>query len=132
MPSYPSNKCPEEDKKQEIKLLFGNIPHSFELSDQFLFQCEKPSAHDRGGFLAQHRFRSRLTGYSRQWQQHCVPFWLSGKNRCDILQIHPWPPGTPQKPPAPCILNRSGNARPWIIVEGTAPGETRMSRNSAL
>jgi hypothetical protein len=45
---------------------FGKYPHFFELSDQFLFQCEKPSAHDRGGFLVQHRFRSRLTGYSQQ------------------------------------------------------------------
>jgi hypothetical protein len=45
---------------------FGKYPHFFELSDQFLFQCEKPSAHDRGGFLVQHRFRSRLTGYSQE------------------------------------------------------------------
>ena len=40
---------PGEKKGREIKPLLGNIPTIFELSDQFLFQCGKPSAHDRGG-----------------------------------------------------------------------------------
>src|SRR5260221_2920631 len=47
----PTKKMPpEKGEEQEIKLLFGNVPTLFELSDQFLFQCENPSAHDRGGF----------------------------------------------------------------------------------
>jgi len=39
----PRNK--EEARNQAD---FWKYLHFFELSDQFLFQCEKPSAHDRG------------------------------------------------------------------------------------
>jgi hypothetical protein len=81
MPSYPSNKYPEEDKEQEIKLLLGNIPTFFELSDQFLFQCEKPlSARSR-----------RLPGSTPLPKS--TDWILSAVNRCGILQIHPWLPG---------------------------------------
>jgi hypothetical protein len=55
-----------EKEETRNQAAFGKYPHFFELSDQFLFQCEEPSAHDRGGFLVQHRFRSRLTGYPQQ------------------------------------------------------------------
>jgi len=41
----------------EKQALFWKYPGFLELSDQFLFQCEKPSAYDRGGFVVQHRFR---------------------------------------------------------------------------
>jgi hypothetical protein len=57
---------PGEKEETRNQAAFGKNPHFFELSDQFLFQCEKPSAHDRGGFLVQHRFRSRPTRYSQQ------------------------------------------------------------------
>jgi len=58
---------PSREKEETInQAAFGKYPHFFESSDQFLFQSEKPSAHDRGGFLVQHRFRIRLTGYSQQ------------------------------------------------------------------
>src|SRR5882672_2744557 len=59
---------PKEKEETRNQAAFGKYPHFFELSDQFLFQCEKPSAHDRGGCLVQRRFRSRLTGYSQQQQ----------------------------------------------------------------
>jgi hypothetical protein len=73
----PIKQMPSNEKEEtRNQAAFGKYPHFFELSDQLLFQCEKPSAHDHGGFLVQHRFRSRLTGYSQQSQQYCVPFWL--------------------------------------------------------
>src|SRR6266704_1917660 len=48
----PIKKMPP-GKREETRnqVAFWKYPHLFELSDQFLFQCEKPSAHDRGGFL---------------------------------------------------------------------------------
>jgi hypothetical protein len=39
MPSYPSNKCPEEEKEQEIKLLLGNIPCFFNYLINFYFNA---------------------------------------------------------------------------------------------
>ena len=57
---------PRQKEETRNQAAFGRYPRFFELCDQFLFQCEKPSAHDRGGFLVQQRFRSRLTGYSQR------------------------------------------------------------------
>jgi hypothetical protein len=57
---------PREKEETRNQAAFGRYPRFFELYDQFLFQCEKPPAHDRGGFLVQQRFRSRLTGYSQR------------------------------------------------------------------
>jgi hypothetical protein len=42
---------PGKGEEARNQAAFWKYPHFFELSDQFLFQCEKPSAHDRGGFL---------------------------------------------------------------------------------
>ncbi len=44
---------PRQKEETRNQAAFGRYPRFFELYDQFLFQCEKPSAHDRGGFLAQ-------------------------------------------------------------------------------
>jgi len=41
---------PGKRERARNQAAFWKYPHLFELSDQFLFQCEKPSAHDRGGF----------------------------------------------------------------------------------
>jgi hypothetical protein len=42
---------PREKEETGNQAAFGKYPHFFELSDQFLFQCGKTSARDRGGFL---------------------------------------------------------------------------------
>src|SRR6266702_8147694 len=82
----PIKQMPSREKeKTRNQAAIGKYPHFLELSDQFLFQCEKPSAHGRGGFLVQHRFRSRLTG--RQKSQRYSPnpsmaAWLS----CTVRQ----------------------------------------------
>jgi len=62
----PTKQVPLREEEARNQAAFWKYPHFFELSDQFLFQCEKPSAHDRGGFLVQHRFRSRRTRYCQQ------------------------------------------------------------------
>jgi hypothetical protein len=63
----PIKQMPSRTKEEtRNQAAFGKYSHFLELADQFLFQCEKPSARDHGGFLVQHRFRSRLTGYSQQ------------------------------------------------------------------
>ena len=52
MPSYPSNKCPEEDKEQEIKLLLGNIPTFLSYLINFYFNARSAQRTNRGGFLS--------------------------------------------------------------------------------
>src|SRR5260370_40002852 len=47
----PTKQMPPREEGARNQAAFWKYPHFFELSDQFLFQCEKPSAHDRGGFL---------------------------------------------------------------------------------
>jgi len=55
----PIKQMPSREKEEtRNQAAVGKYPRFLELSDQFLFQCEKPSAHGRGGFLVQHRFRS--------------------------------------------------------------------------
>jgi len=50
----PIKQMPSKEKEEtRNQAAFGKYPHFFELFDQFLFQCGKPSAHDRGGFILQ-------------------------------------------------------------------------------
>src|SRR6266851_1433146 len=44
----PIKQMPPGREEARNQAAFWKYPHFFELSDQFLFQCEKPSAHDRG------------------------------------------------------------------------------------
>jgi hypothetical protein len=53
----------EETRNQAA---FRRYPLFFELSDQFLFQCGTPQRTIATAFLVRHRFRGRLTKYSRQ------------------------------------------------------------------
>jgi len=79
---------PGEKEETRNQAAFGKNPHFFELSDQFLFQCEKPSAHDRGGFLrrvlinprrsqgASFAFKPRAVWNDHEW---CSLICLCGK-----------------------------------------------------